>query len=208
MGFFKKLFGCGGESSEGHLAPEPKTLEEKLAALAACGFELREPFKVESLLESWRREDYEKPGLDLTLVGLGMEHESAPYQHHCINLWHFDTECIEDHGSYADIVNRMVELTQGSLVFQNIEDYVDIEEEVAWFSFTFNGETIKVQCAVDDDWVDTSVFGRFVFLLAQSDRSKLYVYYDLGGQDCMIGCVTQEQFSKLKQLSPKFEPLS
>jgi hypothetical protein len=184
------------------------TLEQKLELLANCGLRLSDPFKPEDLLASWKREDYAKPGFDLVLVGLGMTEEQEPWRNHCINLWHFDTECIEDHGDYKRIVDRMVEMAQGSLPLENIQDYVDLEKEEAWFSFAFRGEGIKVICKVEDDWVDPAIFGKFVDLLAKSDPDKVFIYYDLGGQDCLIGCVLKNELKQLKNHGIKFVPLT
>jgi len=190
------------------VATTAKTLEEKLAVLEECGLRLAPPFSVDELLQSWNRRDFEKEGFDLVLVGLGMTEEKEPWRHHCVNLWHFDTECIEDSGDYKRIAARMMEMSQGSLVLQNIEDHVDTEKNQAWLSFTFGGKPIKFECKVKDDWVDPAVFGRFVQLLSQSDPSKVYIYYDLGGQDCIIGCVTRIEFQCLKSRGLKFVPLS
>ena len=188
--------------------PKPKTLEEKLTILENCGLKLSAPFTTHDLLESWSREEYEETGFDSVLVGLGMTEEREPWRNHCINLWHFDTEAIEDNGAYKRIAERMVAMTQGSLTLENIHDHVDVDNNQAWLSFTFKGKAIKIACKVHDDWVDPSIFGKFVELLNQSDPSKIYIYYDLGGQDCIIGCVTKSQFECLKNLGLKFEPLT
>ena len=184
------------------------TLEQKLEVLAGCGFRLAQPFTCDDLLRTWNRVDYQKPGYELVLVGLGMTEEQEPWRNHCVNLWHFDTECIEDHGDYKKIVERMVEMSEGSLSLENIQDYVDVDKREAWLSFAFRGKAIKIPCKVQDDWVDSAIFGRFTELLAQSDPSKTYVYYDLGGQDCLIGCVTKEQLQNLNRQGIKFVPLT
>jgi hypothetical protein len=190
-------------------ADDPRmTLERKLEVLASCGLRLAEPFTCDDLLKSWNRVDYEKPGYDLVLVGLGMTEEQEPWRNHCVSLWHFDTECIEDHGDYKKIAERMAAMTQGSLTIENVRDYVDVERKDAWFSFSFRGKDIKIQCEVQDDWVDATIFGRFVEFLAQSDSAKIYVYYDLGGQDCLIGCVTKEQLKILNHQGIRFVPLT
>ena len=178
----------------------PATLEQKLEVLASCGLRLAEPFTRDDLLKCWSRADYEKPGYDLVLTGLGMTEEQEPRRSHCVNLWHFDAECIEDHGDYKKIVTRMVEMAKGSLPIENVQDYVDVEKKEAWLSLSFRGKDIKIQCEVQDDWVDPAVLSRFVELLAQSNSSRIYVCYELGGQNCLIGCVTKEQ---LKQLNGK-----
>lgn len=184
------------------------SLENKLDALKGCGLQLASPFTKDDLLKSGRREDYEKDGFDRVLVGLGMTEEQEPWRNHSVNVWHFDTEAIEDHGDYKKIAERMIEMSQGSLSLENIEDHVDIEKGQAWLSFTFKGRPFKIDCAVKDDWVDPAIFTRFVELLNQSDPSKIYIYYDLGGQDCIIGCVTKNDFDCLKSQSPKFVPLT
>ncbi len=102
----------------------------------------------------------------------------------------------------------MTEITQGSLVLEQIEDYVDVENEIAWLSFTFQGQQIKLECKVDDDWVDTNIFSKFVELLGVADSSKLFIYYDLGGQDCIIGCVAKSELENLNNRGINFVPLT
>jgi len=189
-------------------APKGRTLEEKVSLLEQCGLKLSAPFTTKDLLKSGSREEYEKAGFESVLVELGATAEDAPSRNYCINLWHFDTEAIEDEGSYKKIAERMIEMTQGSLRLENIQDHVDIENKQAWLSFSFKGRPIKIDCKVEDDWVDATIFGKFVELLKQSDPTKTYIYYDLGGQDCLIGCVSRTQFDCLKDLGLKFEPLT
>ncbi|MBK1855240.1 hypothetical protein JO972_09750 [Verrucomicrobiaceae bacterium 5K15] len=210
MGFFSSLFGCNKPSNNtgGDSSPSPKTLEEKLEALASCGIKLRPEFSVDDLLSSWGRAEYEEPGFSMTLVGVGMTQEEPPWTPRSKNLWHFDTECIEDHGSYVDIAKRMVEMADGSLPLTDIEDYVDIEEKKAWLSFKLDGKPIRFDCEVDNDWVDSKVFGHFVNLLAQTDSAKIFFYFDLGGQDCIVGCVSREDYDLLRKLIPEVVPLT
>ena len=184
------------------------TLEQKLEQLAGCGLKLATPFTVDDLLSSWDRSEYEEPGYTMVLVGLGMTEEQEPWRNHCVNLWHFDTECIEHKGSYVAIAQRMAEMTQGALVLENIRDHVDLDnEKEAWFAFTWRGQEIRVDCKVNDDWVDPDIFATFVKLLESEDPTKLYLYYDLEGQDFLIGCVTRDEWRRLTDLGIKFEPL-
>lgn len=209
MGFISSLFGRNKSTdAETSSALAPKTLEEKLEALASCGISLRPEFSVNDLLSSWDRSEYEEPGFNHTLVGVGMTQEKPPWTPRSTNLWHFDTECIEDHGAYVDIATRMAELAGGSLPLMSIEDYVDIEEGSAWLAFKLDGRAIKIDCEVKDDWVDPKIFGHFVRLLATKDSSKIFFYYDLGGQDCIIGCLDRQNYKKLRGLIPKVEPLT
>ena len=60
-----------------------------------------------------------------------------------------------------------------------------------------------VQCSLA-----TGLLAHFVDLLAKSDPSKIYLYYDLHGQDCLIACVTKTQFAGLKTAGIAFRPLN
>ena len=66
-------------------------------------------------------------------------------------VWHFDAECIEDHGSYKAIANRMVTLAQGALPLEQIKDFVDIENGTALLSFTLESIAQKWLAKVEDD---------------------------------------------------------
>lgn len=185
------------------------TIEEKLHVLAECGLKLKDQFTVPDLVASWGREALDEPGYNLTLVCLGMTQEEPPWTPHCDNLWHFDTECIEGDGSYVRIAERMTEMAQGSLPLSEIQDHVDIEQGEAWLKFKCQGKPVHIDCKVEDDWVDTGLFGHFIELLAKCDPNKLFIIHDLGGgQDCIIGCVTRAHFAKLQKVLPGVRPLS
>jgi hypothetical protein len=187
--------------------PPKMTLEQKLDSLAQFGFCLEAPFNSANLLESWSREAFEEPGFNLVLVGLGMTEEHPPWRNHCANVWHFDTECIEDDGAYVRIAQRMMEMAQGSLPITNLRDHVDVESEVAWLEFEVGGAKKHIDLVVKDDWVDASIFGHFVDLLENSDPTKIFLYHDLGGQDCIIACAAIEQYQQMRHAGLAFEPL-
>jgi hypothetical protein len=202
------LFAACSRSTPPTQVSGANTLEDKLATLKTCGLQLSDPFTTKDLLKSIDRKTYEEPGYDLVLVGLGGSEEQEPFRDYSKNLWYFDTEAIEDTGDYKEIAERMVEMSEGSLPLTNIQDHVDIEAGEAWLSFDFKGKPIKVNCAVKDDFVDPAIFVKFVELLNESDPSKIYVYYDLGGQDAIIGCVTKSNYECLKNQGLKFVPLT
>ena len=190
-------------------APSPAaTLEEKLADLAACGIALRPGVSADDLLSSWDRADYEEPGYELLLTGIGMAGEAPPYEYRSDMLWHFDPECIADEGSYVAVARRLSEIAGGSLPLANLRDHVDLEEGEAWLAFECQGREYKIPCKVEDDWVDPAIFRHFVALLEATDPGKIFIYYDLGGQDCIIGCLPKALYDDLKRLIPKVEPLS
>jgi hypothetical protein len=184
------------------------SLEEKLANLKKCGIGLTQPYTVKDLLELDDPEPLEEPGYDMLLIDLGTD-EEEPNRKLAANVWYFNTETIYEDGDYKHIADRMVEMTQGSLVLQDIQDHVDVEHNEAWLSFTFKGRPMKIDLKVNDDWVDTTIFARFVELLREADSSKIYLYYDLGGgQDCVLSCVKKTEYDCLKSQGIKFVPLT
>jgi hypothetical protein len=186
----------------------PLSLEQKLDILAACGLRLAASFQVQDLLTSFPLEAFEKPGFDMVLTGLGMTEEQPPWRDHCVNLWHFDTECIKGDGSYVRIAERLKGMAQGSLPIDNIRDQVEEEAGEAWLAFDFQGEEIRIDCEVNSDWVDARVFSHFIRLLDQSDPSKIFLTYSTGGQDAFLACVTNAQFAELKRAGVEFRPLA
>lgn len=174
------------------------TIEEQLKTLSDCGIRLRPNITLEHLLASFDRESYEKEPYVLLLTSMGGELEIEPFEYASDAIWHFDTECIEDHGDYTKIAYRMRDLAGNALPLAEVEDYIDIEGSEAWLSFRLNAKDYKWIATVEDDWVDINILSQFAELLVERNIGKRFTYFDLGGQDCLIGCCTSEQFEKLK----------
>lgn len=109
------------------------------------------------------------------------------------NIWYFDTECIEDHGSYVRIAERLQQLAKGELPLEEVEDYVDLDGETAHVAFRLSGNSYRWDAVVQDDWADPAILSRFAKLLYQTGQSRRFTYIDLGGQDCPIGCATPDE---------------
>jgi hypothetical protein len=178
------------------------TLEEQLRILEECGIRLLPGKTVDDLLAarddlSRDRAAFEAEPFRLAVVALGV----GEWQDERLSedVWHFDFEFIEDHGDYEIIARRMRDLAQGSLPITAITDYVDIEEETAWLQFELEGQTIRWEAEVDNDWADATIFSRFAELLAGRGSDRRYTYLDLKGQDCIIGCTTAGQLAALRE---------
>jgi hypothetical protein len=174
-------------------------LEEQLRTLAACGIGLAPGLGPEALAISFDRTAFESDPYRLALVVMGSEAETeaqaTPSGYLSDQIWHFDTECIEDHGAYATITARLKTLAQGALPLEQVEDYVDVEEGQAWVGFRLDDQPYRWEAQVKDDWVDPTILSRFAALLAQRQQGRRFTYIDLGGQDCLIGCSSDEQRS-------------
>lgn len=190
-----------GERTKQAVARRTKpSLEEQLETLAECGIELSPDVGVDALFVSWEpREFVEEPYL-LLLTTLGDEAEDERYDAIYLspNIWHLDTECIEDNGDYVRIAQRMSILAGGDLPLEDITDHVNLERGEAWLAFYLHGELHKYDLEVSDDWIDGRILDVFDVLLRNGSTSKRYTYLDLEGQDCLIGCCTPEQLDKLK----------
>jgi hypothetical protein len=191
---FDRLRGILSSSSEA----KDNSVEGQIKVLDKCGIRLRPGVDVEKLLESFGREAYEADPYKLLLVSMGSELEFEPFENASDDVWHFDTECIEDHNDYIRIAERFRDLAGGLLPLENITDNVDLLEGEVWLSFHLDGHVHKWTAEVDNDWVDTKIISRFAELLTGRNLGKRFTYLDLGGQDCIIGLSSSEQLQELK----------
>jgi hypothetical protein len=176
----------------------PVTLEQQIHELANCGIRLLPEVSPDHLLAMFDRADYESEPYVMLLTTMGSEMDVEPFIIPSNDIWHFDSECIEDHNDYIRIAQRLADLAGGDLQLDDLKDYVNVEESVAWLSFTSNGQRVRWDAKVDDDWVDATVLSRFAELLRSRETGRRYTYCDLGGQDCLIGCATRENLQRLR----------
>jgi hypothetical protein len=152
----------------------------------------------EALLARYSREQFEAEPYRLALIAMGSEGQDGPGGNYLSNdIWHFDTECIEDHGSYAAIARRLQTLAHGKLALEAIADHVDIDAGDAWLAFRIGNEEHRWSAEVQDDWVDPTILSRFARLLEAVGSGRRFTYIDLGGQDCLIGCSTADERTRL-----------
>ena len=173
---------------------KPPSLEQQLRDLGASGVRLLPEATSEALLTEWSRAQFDEAPYMLAVIALGGD--LPPLSE---NLWHFDTECVEDHGAYVTIAERLRDLAKGDLPLTEIEDYVDVEEGEARISFKLDGAQHQWTCEVEDDWVDATVLSRFAELLSKRETGKRFTYLDTGGQDCVIGCFTDDELKRLRK---------
>lgn len=181
-------------------------MAEGLAALERHGIRKRDDVSVDDILYSTGGSLNDPVDLTQLLCVIGSEVERGDFQPKSNDLWHFDSECIEDNGDYVRIADRLVLLSKGTLAISSLSDHVDIEESEAWLEFEFRGERVHWDLDVQDDWVDETVFTRFVELFEKVPSAARFTYVDLGGQDYLIGFSTEEQRLALTALTGmKFE---
>lgn len=172
------------------------TLEEQLRVLSECGFARR--VDASSLLESFDRDSFEDEPWLLTCIVLGSEIEgSDPPAYRTNALYGFDTECIEDRGDYARVVQRLADVAE--LPLRSIRDHVDVEEGTAWVEFELDGRTVRWGATLDDDWFDGTILARFARLLDEREMPRRLLLVETGDQSCLVGCATEAQRAMLAE---------
>lgn len=200
IAFIVSLFSNSSNEVNGQGPPPPvqvqnrnsPSFDEQWSVFKSLGFELTS----ETLIA-----DFEKLKSDKLIVeqpfshlymelGRGLQRE--PWTPFTNRVWDFDTEAIEDHGAYVEIMRNLERISRGELKFDNLKDYVDIEERKAWVSFSINGQDFRWDLVVDDDWVDPQLFTKVVELTRKLNTKGRYTYFDTGGQNAVVGFETPE----------------
>ena len=188
------LFGLG----------KKKTVEAMLTELAAVGIELHPGISVDQLAASYTRADLEKGGFEILLAVMGDEpfdpKTFAVLDPLSDDVWHFDTEAIEDHGAYVRIVENCSRLTGGDLKFEGVRDYVDVEKEIAWVEVSTNGRSDRIDLKIDNDWVDPKIFAKLQDWLDQAGSGRRFAVQGLG-QDVLLICKQPEQIRMINRAS-------
>ena len=174
------------------------SLEAQLDTFKKLGFILNPNANIDDINRWGGEEKFIKEPYELLYFTLGQQTERDPWEPLTNRCWHFDAEAIEDHGSYVKIIENLGRISRGEMNFENIEDYVDIEEEKAWVSFDLNKDHYKYDLKISDDWVDPDLFSHIIELTTKYATSGKYTYYP-GGQDCVIGFETPESLAEIRK---------
>lgn len=179
-----------------------KTVETMLAELATVGIELRPGIGAAQLTATHARAGIEKGGFEMLLAVMGDE-QLDPKTFEVLeplsdDVWHFDTEAIEDHGAYVRIVEACGRLAGGDLKFDGLHDYVDVQERTAWVELSCNGRDERVDLKVNNDWVDPRIFAKLQDWLEQSGSRRCFAAQGLG-QDLLLICKQPEQVNAINR---------
>jgi hypothetical protein len=164
------------------------TLENQIEILKGLGISLNENVTIDDFLNSFDRDAYEDKPFDLILFVYGIEIESEPWgRNFSNNAWNFDVECIEDNGSYIEIVKNFALLSNKLDEIENIKDSVDFEKEDAWVSYSINGIEKRYEAEFDNDWADpitvTSIMSDltndgYSFYAKDNGQASIWFYLD------------------------------
>jgi hypothetical protein len=193
-----RLLGALGIGGSQLVAAQP-TFEQQLAVFQQHGFTLNDGVTTADLLR-WDEgaKAFTTAPFSLLYITLGMTTEEEPWTPLTDRCWHFDTEAIEDEDSYVRIVHDMARITRGALVCTEVKSGLDYEQGKAWVSFVANGQPVRWDLKVDNDWVDPGFFSRMAALTTELGLKGRYTYFDTGGQDLVVGFETPEDLARLK----------
>jgi hypothetical protein len=179
------------------------TLYAQLDALAECGITPRSGVTPTELLVLHSDRAYETSPFKLLLAVLGSDSSEPPHLPMSDNVWVMRAECAAGGGDYAKVARRMAALAQNqnedALPIESVHDEFDLRRGVAWLSFTLRGQEFCWPAKIEERWIDPNILSRFAALLEAQDSDRRYTCLDLGGQDCLIGCTTDEQFAALRK---------
>lgn len=192
------LVGCGQKEANGQLPPPPQprnrtvSFEEQWRTFQDLGFQLN-PGIGRDVIDRLRADKSieERPYFNF-YIELGRTIGKEPWTPLTDRVWNFDLEAVEDHGAYIEIINNLGRITRGEIKFENVKDYVDVDEGIARVSFTVRGKSYKWDLKVEDDWADPGLFSKVVQLTSTMKTKGRYTYFDTGGQDVVIGYETPE----------------
>ncbi|MEQ8155718.1 MAG: hypothetical protein ABRQ25_12670 [Clostridiaceae bacterium] len=183
------------------------SMEVQLNNLKEIGISLNSEIKINKIFQVVGRKDIETEPYVFLLIALGSEIEIADGQLVLMSddVWYFDSECIEDSGIYVEIIERLFKMSKGYLRLDNIDDYVDIENNEAWVSFDFNQKYYRWDLKVEDDWFDMTLIQKINRMLIEHGYNKKFAVVVLD-QTSLIGFFSKEQLKKINDLTElKFE---
>jgi len=175
------------------------TLYSQLDALAECGIAPREGIGPAELLVLHSDRTYETSPFKLLLTVLGSDSSEPPHLPMSDNVWHMRAECAARGDDYVTVALRMAALAADALPIESAHDEFDLRRGVAWLSFTLRGKEFRWPAKIEERWIDPMILSRFAALLETQETDRRYTCLDLGGQDCLLGCATDEQFAALRK---------
>jgi hypothetical protein len=176
------------------------SFQEQLDTFLKLGFTLNQGIEI-SDINRWQGglKEFEDLPYHLLYQTLGQTIERKPWTPITNDCWNFDLEAITDPGAYVDVMQNISRITKGDLVFENLEDHVNIDLGTAWVSFTCNGDTYRWELKVQDDWADADLFDKVQELAIKYNLRGRFTYFNTGGQDFVLGYHSPEELASIRE---------
>ena len=195
------LIGCNNNTN-GQTRNLKPTFQEQIVVFTELGFILNEGIDT-SDINRWENgyKEFEDQPYNLMYITFGQTIEKEPWTPITNKCWNFDLEAINGQGDYCKIMKNISRITNGELIFENLQDSIDIENSKAWVSFTCKGDYYKWDLKVDTDWADGSLFDKVQSLTNTYKTKGKFTFYNTGGQGFVLGYYTTEEFEKIKKVT-------
>jgi hypothetical protein len=198
------LFSCTNNQTRKtqSLNDNKPTFEQQLETFKQLGFVLNPGIDTADI-NRWPggQYEFEEPPFHLMYQTLGQTIEREPFTPLTNKVWDFDLEAIEDHGAYIDIMKNISRITNSELIFENIKDYVNLDETKAWVSFTCRGDSYRWDLRVNNDWADGDLFDSVQALTYKYKTNGKFTFFNTGGQNFVLGYCTSEELEKIRKLT-------
>lgn len=174
------------------------SLEEQLSKLETLGVKLNPGITIDDLLFSYNREEYEAKPFDILLFILGVEVEREPWgRFFSDSAWNLDTECIEDAGSYAHIIENLCRIAGNKALISDVNDTVAVDAESGKLEYTVGGVRRSIDVEIDNDWADPATVTQIMSDIEEQVPGRHFYGVD-NGQAAIWYFLTEEQANTMK----------
>lgn len=179
-------------------------LEKQIADFAAAGLTLAPGRSVEEVLQVWPREEYEKSPYECLLFTYAIEVEAEPWGRWFSGQgWNWDTECINEPGSYVDVLRNIERLT-GQEIFSALFDNAEFAASgTAEITYAIKGGEIKKASVIlSNDWADVGAVTNIIAEVEDAVGDGRRFYAGDNGQSILVYFVSDETAEKINRLRP------
>lgn len=193
------LVACPGGSRD---PDEPRKLPGRalLDGLAECGVVLNAGVRPGEVLAEF---DPARPLADQYLVllaAMGSPLDREPHPFPSDSVFTLEPDSIEERGDYVFLARRLRTLARGKLPLTAVEDYVNLTKKKAWVKFKLGKRSYKWEARVQGGSVDQEILVKFADLLKRKNSEVRFLSVTLGGGVRVIGCATNREMQRLRDL--------
>jgi hypothetical protein len=178
LSFFEKLFSSKNKENGKTNHTKNIPLSTQIEVLKDVGLSLMDGLGTQFLLYEFDKSVYEKDPFGYLMFVYGSEHEeNGVWKRNSDDIFSFDTECIEDNGSYTRVLEHLKDIAKGCFDICNIQDNIDYDGKLSWVSFEYEGKMYKWDLIFDDDWFYVGLIEKINELLNETARRKRFYSY-------------------------------
>lgn len=174
-----------------------ETVEQQLANLERWGIRLREGLDAGVLLREHGRRFFEATPYVRLLAVLG-ETDRTTGLPNSPDLCYLHAGSVRGSACYVRIVERLRDLSSGSLPLDDVEQETDEDERLVRLRVRVDTRVHEWAFHTHDQWLDPTLLTRVAQLQRARGPQKCYSYADLGPQGCLVGCFTAPQLYLLR----------